>query len=135
MFLGVILVLGLIRTYVSSEMLSAVFSGELIHDTIIGSIAGSLSAGNATVSYLIGGELLKEHISLVAVTSFIVAWITVGIIQLPAEGLMLGKRFAITRNIISFILAIFIAVLTVSDRGVKPGDRRDKFDDEDDVEE
>ncbi len=113
MFLGVILVLGLIRTYVSSEMLSAVFSGELIHDTIIGSIAGSLSAGNATVSYLIGGELLKEHISLVAVTSFIVAWITVGIIQLPAEAAILGRRFACVRNILSYILAILVSIVTV----------------------
>jgi hypothetical protein len=47
------------------------------------------------------------------VTAFLVAWVTVGIIQLPAEIMMLGKRFAITRNILSFIFSILVAIMTV----------------------
>ncbi len=34
-------------------------------------------------------------------------------VQLPAESLMLGKRFALVRNGISFVMAILIALLTV----------------------
>ncbi|WP_218185238.1 hypothetical protein [Methanogenium cariaci] len=45
-------------------------------------------------------------------TAFIVAWVTVGIIQLPVEMNILGKRFAIARNLCGFILAILIAILT-----------------------
>jgi len=111
--LGVILLLGLFRTFVSTKMLSAVFTGELLRDTIIGSLMGSISTGNPVPSYIIGGELVKENISLVAITSFIVAWVTVGFIQLPAEAAILGKRFAIMRNITGFILSILISIATV----------------------
>jgi len=39
--------------------------------------------------------------------------VTVGVIQLPAEASILGKRFALTRNILSFIFAILVAIATV----------------------
>ncbi|MGV7222740.1 MAG: hypothetical protein ACQ9MH_14585 [Nitrospinales bacterium] len=32
-------------------------------------------------------------------TSFLVAWVTVGIIQFPPEATLLGRRFACFRNI------------------------------------
>lgn len=79
--LGVILILELFRTFVSKQMLSAVFTGEFLRDTVIGALIGSISAGNPVNSYIIGGELVKENVSLIAITSFLVAWVTVGIIQ------------------------------------------------------
>ena len=100
MLLGVVLLLGLFRSFVPNRILSAVFTEELLWDTIIGSLMGSISSGNAVTSYIIGGELLKENVSLIAVTAFIVAWVTVGIVQLPAEAAILGKRFACVRNVL-----------------------------------
>jgi len=111
--LGVILVLGLFRTFVSKQMLSAVFTGEFLRDTIIGALIGSISAGNPVNSYIIGGELVKENVSLIAITSFLVAWVTVGIIQFPAEATILGIRFACVRNILGYILAILVSIATV----------------------
>ena len=64
-------------------------------------------------SYILGGELLAEGVSLLAVTALIVSWVTVGIVQLPAEALMLGKRFAIYRNLMCFLFAIMIPFMTV----------------------
>ena len=57
--------------------------------------------------------MLKQGISLLAVTAFLVAWVTVGLVQLPAEAMLLGKKFAIIRNITSFVFAIIVAVITV----------------------
>lgn len=114
MLIGVVLLLGLFRTFASKEMISSVFVGNPMCDTLIGSLIGSVSAGNPIISYIIGGELLKEHVSLFAVTSFIVAWVTVGVVQFPAEAAILGKRFAIVRNILSFILAILVSIATVA---------------------
>jgi len=57
--------------------------------------------------------LLKQGISLLAVTAFLVAWVTVGLVQLPAEVMMLGKKFAIIRNITAFIFAIIVAIITI----------------------
>jgi len=113
MLLTVILLFGLFRSFVPDRMLSAVFTGELLRDTVIGSLIGSISSGNAVTSYIIGGELLKENVSLIAVTAFIVAWVTVGIIQVPAEAAILGKRFACVRNILAFVLSVLVSIGTV----------------------
>ena len=111
---GVVLLLGLFKTFISNQSISSIFTGEALQDTVIGSLIGSFLAGNPITSYIIGGELLKEGVSLFAVTAFIVAWVTVGVIQFPAEASILGKRFAITRNVLSFIITIVVSIGTVT---------------------
>ncbi len=111
--IGTILLISLISVSIPKSFYSSVFSNNLIIDPIIASLVGSISAGNSVSSYIIGGELLNQGISLLAVTAFLVAWVTVGVIQLPAESSILGKRFAILRNISAFILAILVSIVTI----------------------
>jgi len=111
--IGVVLLISLITTIISTETIGSLFTKNPFFDTLIGSIAGSIMAGNPITSYILGGELLASGVSLFAVTAFIVAWVTVGLIQLPAESILLGKRFAITRNITAFIFSFILAFLTV----------------------
>ncbi len=113
-FLGVLLLLSFVIVAVPKTFYSNIFSGNKFVDPVIGALLGSVSAGNPITSYILGGELLEQGVSLLAVTAFMLAWVTVGIIQLPAESLMLGKKFAIIRNILSFISSIIVAVLTVA---------------------
>jgi uncharacterized membrane protein YraQ (UPF0718 family) len=112
--LGVILLLGLFRVFVTAELISAVFTGAMFRDTVIGALIGSISAGNAIASYIIGGELLKGGVSLFAVVAFIVAWVTVGVVQFPAEAAILGRRFAVARNLLAFMLAMMVSIATVT---------------------
>jgi uncharacterized membrane protein YraQ (UPF0718 family) len=114
MIIGVVLLLGLFRVFITTKIINAVFTGNVLRDTILGSLIGSISAGNAIASYLIGGELLKQQVSLFAVAAFIVAWVTVGIVQFPAEAAILGKRFAAARNLLCFVLAILVSIATVT---------------------
>ena len=109
---SVLLLIALFITAVPKDFYSKIFTGNNILDSLIGAVLGSIAAGNPLNSYIIGGELLDRGITLIAVTAFILSWVTVGIVQLPAEALMLGKKFAILRNIFSFITAIVIAILT-----------------------
>ncbi len=111
--LGMLLLTSLVITVFSEQISSGLFGNGDILDTLIGASIGSIAAGHPLASYLLGGELLSGGVSLFAVTALVVTWVTVGIVQLPAEGLMLGARFAVYRNIISFIAAIAIAFLTV----------------------
>ena len=110
---AVLLLVGLVTAWAPRGLLRRLFTGGLF-DPVIGAAAGSVAAGNPITSYVIGGELLGHGVSLVAVTAFLVAWVTVGLVQLPAESTMLGRRFAVVRNIVSFLLAILVAVLTVT---------------------
>ncbi len=118
LLLGVILLLGLFRVFVTNAMISSVFTGAVVRDTVIGAVIGSVSAGNPIVSYIIGGELLAAEVSLFAVAAFIIAWVTVGVVQSPMEAAILGKRFAIARNVLGFIFAIAVAIVTVATLGV-----------------
>jgi len=116
--LGIILLISLINVIIPKAFYSSVFRGNILTDSFIGSFIGSISAGNPVTSYIIGGELLKQGISLVAVTAFLVAWVTVGLVQLPAESMLLGKKFAIIRNIIAFIFSMIVAAITILFLGV-----------------
>ena len=110
---GVVLLVGLANTLIPKSFYSSVFSKNMFVDSFIGSSLGSVLAGNPITSYVLGGEMLKQGVSMIAVISFIVAWVTVGIVQLPAESIILGKRFALLRNLLSFVFAIFVAFTTV----------------------
>ena len=111
---GMMLLTGLILQFVPMQDLSSLMGKNSVLDALSGALLGSVSAGQPLISYVLGGELLASGVSLVAVTALIVSWVTVGSVQLPFEVMMLGRRFAIVRNLISFVFSILIAILTVS---------------------
>jgi uncharacterized membrane protein YraQ (UPF0718 family) len=113
MMIGVILLISLLKTFVSFETISTLFIGKPLADTALGALFGSVLAGNSINSYIIGKEMLASGISLLAVTSFLVAWVTVGFVQIPAESKILGNRFTLIRNSLSVILSILVSMTTV----------------------
>jgi len=108
---AVVLLSGLIMEFVPMNRLSEFLGGGILTDGFVGAGIGSISIGNPLVSYVLGGELLDQGVSLVAVTALLVSWVTVGSIQLPAEIQTFGARFALLRNGLSFLFAMLIAVL------------------------
>lgn len=82
MLLAVIGLVGLFQTFVTPQMLRSLFSGSPLYDTLIGTFTGGVSVGQPFLSYIIGGELLKEGISLYAVTAFIISFVTLGLVNL-----------------------------------------------------
>jgi uncharacterized membrane protein YraQ (UPF0718 family) len=112
LMLGVILLVGLFKVYVTPEKLTSLFGGSTAADTLLATLAGGLSAGQPVISYVLGGEMLENGISLQAVTAFILSWVTLGVVQLPMEVQMLGLRFTAARNTLSFLFAIAIAYAT-----------------------
>ena len=118
LILGVILLTGLFLKLLPVEAAAGWFGANGLLDAVIGALAGSISAGHPATSYVLGGELLARGVSLIAVTAFLISWVTVGSIQLPAEALMLGWRFALLRNLVCFLFAVLIAPLTVLTLGL-----------------
>lgn len=111
--LGVILLVGLFRSFVPRELLLSLFSGTAIQDTIVGALAGSLMAGNPINSYVMGEALVEMGVSLFGAVAFMLAWVNIGLVQLPAEIAALGAVFAGLRNLAAFCMVILVAVLTV----------------------
>jgi hypothetical protein len=110
--IGVFMLLSLVSPFIKKYN-ADIFTGNFIFDPLVGTLVGSISFGIPITSYITGGELLGSGISLIAVTAFMLAWTTVGIVMLPLEISALGKRFAIARNLINFSFSIIIAILVV----------------------
>lgn len=110
---GMLLATSLLVTLFPQAIFAGLFGNGDIVDAVSGAAIGSIAAGHPLASYLLGGELLGGGVGLIAVTAMLVTWVTVGLAQLPAESLMLGTRFALWRNIVSFVIAVIIAFLTV----------------------
>ena len=113
MILGIILAIGFFQAFVTEEMLTSIFSGNPFVDTLLGTVLGGVSVGQPVASYIIGGELKDGGVSMYAVTAFILAWVTLGIVQLPLEVALFGRRFALVRNLLGFLFVLLISAATV----------------------
>ncbi len=113
MILGVLGLSALLLTFITPDQVKTVFTGNPVTDTLYGTIIGSVMMGNAMISYILGGELLKLGVSLYAVTAFLLAWVTLGWVQIPVEISFFGKRFVLWRNVSAFIFTLIISILIV----------------------
>lgn len=111
---GMLLLTSLLVALLPGEVISRLFGHGGGLDVWIAAALGSVAAGSPIAGYVLGGELLARGASLAAVTALLVSWVTVGIVQLPAEALLFGWRFAVVRNVVSFLLAVALAYLAVS---------------------
>jgi len=111
LIMGTIMLVSLFNVLVPRSFYSYLFTDNGFWDPLIGALAGSFSAGTPVVSYIISGELQKNGVGLAAITAFLLAWVTVGLLQMPVEGAVLGKRFTVVRNLSSFVSAIIIAII------------------------
>lgn len=109
----ILLLVSLLSQLLTKESYTKFFTGGFF-DPLIGSVVGSISVGAPVISYIISGEMLNQGVSLIAVTAFIVSWVSVGVVSSPIEIKYFGKKFTIARNLLSFIFSIIIAISTVA---------------------
>lgn len=119
--IGMLLLTGLLVELLPGEALARLLGGGGSLDVWIAAALGSVAVGSPIAGYVLGGELLARGASLVAVTALLVSWVTVGVAQLPAEALLFGWRFAMLRNVVSFLLAITMAYLCAAVLGAVGG--------------
>ena len=105
--LWILLLIALLKNYISMSFLSTIDNKFLAW--IVADIFGSISAWNPINSYIIAGEFGVLSDSLIIVWVFLISWVTVGFVQIPAESYFFGKKYAFLRNIIAFIFSLLWA--------------------------
>jgi len=118
MIIAITALIGLFQTYITPSMLSNLFGFSDISDTLIGTFTGAISSGNGAVSYVVAQGLQDQGVSFYALSAFILAWVTLGFVQIPAEASIFGIRFTIIRNILALISTIVISYLAVITTGI-----------------
>lgn len=113
MLLGVIGLVGLMQIYITPDMIKSLFGYGDFTDILLATFAGAVSVGQGIISYVIAGELLEQGVSLFALSAFVLSWVTLGIVQLPAEASMFGLRFTIIRNTLALFITMLVSYFTV----------------------
>ena len=113
MLLAILLLLGIFDVYITKDILLSFFISDNFVNTITGTLLGGVLTGNPMISYILGGELTDAGVSLYAVTAFILSWVTIGLVQLPAEVEVFGLRFTFYRTLFTFITTILVSLATV----------------------
>jgi len=113
MIIGVLGLSALMLGFISPQQIKTVFTGNPLVDTVYGLLSGAIMLGNAMLGYILGAELLKMEVSLYAVTAFLLAWVSLGFVQIPMELSFFGKKFVIIRNLLAFVFSLIISVLIV----------------------
>ena len=108
----IIIAIGLLLGFVPPDQISR-FVGDQsgAGGVFLIGVVGALMHIPALLSFPLASSILENGASITAVAAFITTLTMIGIITLPLEIKMLGKKMALLRNGISFVLAILIAFI------------------------
>jgi len=108
----IIIAIGLLLGFIPPDQISR-FVGDQsgIGGVILIGIVGALMHIPALLSFPLASSILENGASITAVAAFITTLTMIGMITLPFEIKMLGKKIALLRNGISFVIAILIAFI------------------------
>jgi uncharacterized membrane protein YraQ (UPF0718 family) len=109
--ISIILLIGLVLTLIPPENIEkALGSSNQVLSSIIAAVAGSVTLIPAFVAFPLVGSLVDAGASIVPGVAFLTTLTMVGLVTFPLEKQEFGMKFAITRNGISFIFALIIAI-------------------------
>jgi len=110
LLIAILLLISIINTFWFFNYLNNYIENNFLW-VFISDLIWSISAWNALNSYIIADSIGDFEKNILVITAFLISWVTVWIVQLPAEIYFFWKKFALIRNIISFMFAFIGAYL------------------------
>lgn len=109
-FLGILLIIGMTLAIVSPEMISKVLGRE---SGFVGMLAaafiGSITLIPGFVAFPLASALLHNGAGVLQIAVFVSTLMMVGIVTMPAEIEVFGRRATLLRNGLAFLLSFAIA--------------------------
>jgi uncharacterized membrane protein YraQ (UPF0718 family) len=111
LLLAIFALIGLFEQFVSPAWIESRFGADAgLMALLTGAGLGSIAIGPPLAAFPLAGTLLDNGAWPSAVATFIVAWISVGIVTLPFEAEVFGLRFTLLRNGLAFLSALLIGL-------------------------
>ena len=108
---GILFLIGLILTFIPPEVIKNVLGeSNLFISTVISALVGSITLIPAFVAFPLVGSFVDAGASIVPAVAFLTTLTMVGIVTFPLEKQEFGLKFATTRNVLSFVFALIIAL-------------------------
>lgn len=110
--IGIIFIIGLLLTFIPPESIKMVLGSSNTYLSTLGAaLAGAITLIPAFVAFPLVGSLVNVGASIVPATAFLTTLTMVGAVTFPLERKEFGAKFALTRNLLSFGFALFIALM------------------------
>ena len=108
---AIIFLIGLILTIIPPESIKNVLgSSNTFIATIVSAVVGGITLIPAFVAFPLVGSLVDVGASIVPAVAFLTTLTMVGIVTFPLEKKEFGLKFALSRNVLSFVFAVIIAL-------------------------
>lgn len=110
--IGIMLLIGMILAFIPPETIRDIAGkSNVLISTIVSALFGSITLIPAFVAFPLVGSLVDAGVSIVPAVAFLTTLTMVGIVTFSLEKEEFGAKFALARNLMSFIFAIIISML------------------------
>ena len=112
-FLGLIIFISIVLYLVPEEVISKSLGNDNKYLSILlASFIGSITLLPGPIAYPLGAVLLKEGVTYMVLSAFTTTLMMVGILTFSIEKAYFGAKVTIARNVLSFFIAIIVAITT-----------------------
>ena len=112
LLLAIFALIGLFQQFVPPETIHAWLGADQHFWALInGGLVGAVAIGPPVAAFPIAGSFIASGAWPPAAAAFIVSWGSVGVVTLPFEAHVFGWRFALWRNLLTFLCALVIGLL------------------------
>lgn len=109
---AVIFAIGLVLAILPPEQIADIIGKQNVFlATILAGAFGTITLIPAFIAFPLIGTLSTAGVSVMPSVAFLTTFTMVGVATFPLEKREFGTKFAITRNLLSFVFAIIIAVI------------------------
>jgi len=112
-FLGMLILVSIVLFLVPDKIISNYLgSNNIFIGVLFASFFGSITLMPGFIAFPLCGILLKKGVIYMVLSAFSTTLMMVGILTYPIEKEYFGVKLTITRNIISFFIALVVALMT-----------------------
>src|SRR6056297_2056143 len=109
--IGILFLIGLILIFIPPETIKELLGkSDALVATVAAALAGSVTLIPAFVAFPLVGSFVNVGADIVPAVAFLTTLTMVGIVTFPLEKQEFGLKFTLTRNAVSFIFAVLIAI-------------------------
>lgn len=112
-FVGMLVLVSIILTLIPNRLIVQFLGrSNMLTGTLIASFFGSITLMPGFIAYPLCGILLKKGVSYTVISAFTTTLMMVGFVTFPIEKKYFGTKVTIVRNLLSFFIALVVAVMT-----------------------
>ncbi len=110
--LSIIFLIGLILALLPPENIASFVANQsILGATIVSAAFGTITLIPAFIAFPLVGTLVDAGVNVVPAVAFLTTLTMVGVVTFPLEKEEFGLKFTLTRNGLSFVFAIIVALI------------------------